>query len=102
MIPFPFFICIERWYSINEKIESSPIFYNRQKAKLYNSYASFGQYDEIIRELLEEAEWEEAEEEKKERRAIPRSRRDCGRAHKRTGGETGWTKSTRRFPRKPN
>ena len=71
LIPFPVFICIERWYSINEKIESSPIFYNRQKAKLYNSYASFGQYDEIIRELLEEAEREEAEEKRRKEGRFP-------------------------------
>lgn len=56
LLPFPVFISIERWHSVNEKIESNFFMYNRQKAKLYNSYATYGEYDSILEELQNELE----------------------------------------------
>lgn len=52
LLPFPMFVRIDRWYAARgERIESSTFFYNRNKAKLYDSYATF---DAVYSELLEE------------------------------------------------
>lgn len=70
-LPFPVFVMIERWYAAkNEKINSSFFFFNRNKSKLYNSYATFDMYTELMEEMsqLSDNVKEEIENAKREKR----------------------------------
>lgn len=72
-LPFPVFVMIERWYAAkNEKINSSFFFFNRKKSKLYNSYATFDMYAELMEELsqLSNNVKEEIENVRREKRGV--------------------------------
>lgn len=48
LLPFPAFVCVERWYGTNEKLGASFFTFRKRHSKLYQSYRTFEDIEMIF------------------------------------------------------
>lgn len=52
MIPVPLFVAVEKWYGVNEKMNSEFFFYRKKFGSIYNSYRSFASLADYFPDLV--------------------------------------------------